>query len=169
MKNPNKTYYESIGYDTDKSFVENLRKVTGVEYPCYITGRAAAQIWLRQKVTCMVVMAVTPGIYETLRTKMDLEEVVSERDGTYLPFTIPTRCWGSKIVRIYKPNDVTGLLPPKAEVFGVTHYLPVSDTAELISYFEFKGGLGKAWTDDLRYFNETGRLAPRRRRTARWN
>lgn len=169
MKNINKSYYKSIGYDMEKTFVENVRKITGAECPCYITGRAAAQIWLRQKVNCMMVMAATPELYETMRVKMQLEEASSERFGTYLPFTIPGPIWGSQIVRIYKPNENTGILPPKASVFDKTYSMPVSDLAELITYFEFKGGLGKAWTDDLRYYNETGRLAPRRRRTARWN
>lgn len=169
MKNINKSYYAAIGYDAEKTFAQNLSKIMGVEYPCYITGRAAAQIWLRQKVNCMMVMAATPALYEAMREKLQLEEVSSERVGTYLPFTVPGRIWGSQVVRIYKPNENTGLLPPKLLVFGEAHSMPVSDVAELISYFEFKGGLGKAWTDDLRYFNETGRLAPRRRRTARWN
>lgn len=169
MKKPNKTYYEAIGYDQEKSFAENLRKTTGVENPCYITGRLAAQIWLRQKTTCMQLMAKDLATYELLRERMQLEEVDSPRDGVYLPFPIPSTAWGKQIARIYRPNDLTGHLPPEESVYGREYAMPVSTVSELISYFEFRGGLGKAWTDDLRYLNQTGRMAPRRRRTARWS
>ena len=162
-------FYREIGYRQDRTFFENACRITGHQAPFYSTGRTAAQIWLQQKVNCVMVMATNLFIYELLKEKLVCEEKSSDRFGTYLAFDIPGKIWASQCVRIYKPDIRTGIKPPTHTVHGTTYECPVSSVEEVVAYFQHNGGLGSGWIEDLRYYIKTGLLAPRRRKTVKWN
>lgn len=164
MSQKNLAYFERVGYDLNKSFVTNLEERLELENPVHLTGRAAAQLWLLDHRDCAVFMAKDLETYERIAESLELEETWNARAGRHLTMYIMDRFRTYTTYRIYRPNSTVGVHPIVHELRGKPLKIPLSSVEEVLAYFKVSGGLGGEWLEDLKYYQSTGRIAPRRQR-----
>lgn len=149
MKTTTYEYYDRIGFDLEKTFWENVRKLTGDKEAVRISERLAAQIHLGERRSCLHYMAATPIVYELLKTKWELEENEDLDGSVYLRFFRKSRFSGVVTIRIFKPNANSQLYPSVWHPTWSYESGPLSSVDELIAYFQ-EGGMGAKWILRLR-------------------